>query len=631
MYNKLLVIHPSIITRNYYFYSAHQTIFVMFFGGDKKKDQSKSQQMAIKYKVKDIKVYSSDEWMADGTKKYRLVFERSETTYMRAEFSFYNKLFDEEDWEANIKLKCFFLNGSKVEKLCDLEHKTKILKEENVVFIRDGWGNATPGAYWFRGDYVWEAYIDEVKVAEKKFYVEDVGPVKPNDNPYFEIVSIKMFEGDGQASSLPQKKYLSKFSKNETRYVWGEFNFKNKTQKDYYAELLFNFYDDALQPKGKNALLKYVPANTQGQVYTLYPGWGSDAPGTWKDDKYTMDVVFMDTLIATVPFEVGTKFEEGGVATITDTETIFKQAGISTSVSSTDTKSPERILEESLNELNALVGMANIKKDVNELVKLVRFYQETGKDVLNKFSLHSVFTGNPGTGKTTVARILSKIYKGLGILEKGHLVEVDREGLVAGYVGQTAIKTADKINEAMGGILFIDEAYSLAQGKGAQYDFGGEAIQVILKRMEDFRGKFGVIVAGYTENMHEFIHSNPGLKSRFDQYFVFDDYSPDEMYSIAQAILQKEEIRPDEPTAAHLKNYFAYLHDSKDKHFGNARTVRQVCGEAIKNQNLRLASMKKEERTKEMLETLVLEDVREFVIQEKDSRGRLGFRFGENK
>ncbi len=129
----------------------------MFFSNDKKKDEPKSQQMAIKYKFKDLKVYSSDEWMADSTKKYRLVFERSETTYMRAEFSFYNKLFDEEDWDTTVRLKCFFLYGSKKEELCNLEHKTKISKEENVIFVRDGWGNATPGAYWFRGDYVLEA------------------------------------------------------------------------------------------------------------------------------------------------------------------------------------------------------------------------------------------------------------------------------------------------------------------------------------------------------------------------------------------------------------------------------------------------------------------------------------------
>jgi len=599
----------------------------MFFGGDKKKDEPKSQQMAIKYKFKDLKIYSSDEWMADGTKKYRRVFDRYETSYMRSELSFFNKLFDEEDWEATFRTKCFFVNGSQKNELCNLEQKRKVLKDENVVYIREAWGNATLGAYWLRGDYVWEAYIDDVKIGEAKFYVEDVGAVKVGTNPYFEIESIKMFEGDGQASSLPQKKYLNKFSQTETRFVWGEVNLKNKTAKDYYAEIIFNFYDNAGQPKGRNSVLKYVTAKTEGQIYTVYPGWGGDAPGTWKDDKYTMEAVFMDTLIATVPFEVGTKSEEGGVAILTDVDQKLKPASKSTS--SDANKSLEDVLNESMAELNSLTGMDSIKNDVNELVKLVRFYQETGKDILNKFSLHSVFTGNPGTGKTTVARILAKIYKGLGILEKGHLIEVDREGLVAGYVGQTAIKTGDKITEAMGGILFIDEAYSLASGKGSQYDFGGESIQVILKRMEDFRGKFGVIVAGYTDNMHEFITSNPGLKSRFDRNFTFEDYSDEDMFVIAHSLFKKEDATPDEASAEHLKKYFAYLHEGRDKNFGNARTVRQVVAESVKNQNLRLASMKKEERTKEMLETIILDDVKEFEIKEVSSKGKLGFKFGE--
>ncbi len=585
-------------------------------------------QMALKYKYRTIKIHSSDEWMADGTKKYRSVYDRYETTFLRSELSFFNKLFDEEDWEASVRMKCFYVNGSQLNELCNSVQTRKVLKDENVVYIRDSWGNANPGAYWLKGNYVWEGYIDEVKIGEAKFYVEDVGVAKEGENLFFDIESIKLFEGDGKADAVPEKKYLSKFSQKETRNVWAEFAFKNKTSNDYYAELFFNFYDDAGQLKGTSTRIIYVPQNTTGQVYKVYPGWGGEVAGTWKGDLYTMEVVFMDTLIATIAFEVGDKFEEGTVPVITDVGKILKQA--TQSISTSANKELDDILFQSMADLNALVGLDKVKTEVNEMVKLVRFYQESGKDVLNKFSLHTVFTGNPGTGKTTVARILARIYKGLGILEKGHLVEVDRQGLVAGYVGQTAIKTAEKINEAMGGILFIDEAYALANERGSQNDFGAESIQVILKRMEDHRGKFGIIVAGYTDNMQEFIMSNPGLRSRFDKYFMFDDYSSEDMFTIALALLTNEGVKADEPSLQHLRSYFASLHTGRDKHFGNARTVRQVVGEVVKNQHLRLASMKKEERTPEIMETIIFDDVKEFEIVETRSQGSsLGFQVGK--
>lgn len=590
------------------------------------KPEDSGKQM-IRYKFKDLKVHSSDEWMADATKKYRLVYSRYETTYIRVELSFFNKLFDEADWEATINLKCFFLNGSQQRELCNLVQTRKILKDENIVYVRDSWGNANNGSYWLKGNYSWEAYIDNVKIGDVKFYVEDIGETKPGENPFFDIESIKLFEGDSQAASAPQKKYLNRFSKKDTRYLWGEFNFKNKVTVDYYAEVFFNFCDDAGQLKGKSSRLIYIQPNTAGKIYSLFPAWGSDTPGAWKDDAYTMEVVFMDNLIATVPFKVGETQEEGNVTVIMDPSKAMSQT---TQAPSANGKSPDDILFESMAELNALTGLDSIKKEVNEMVQLVRFYQESGKDVLNKFSLHTVFTGNPGTGKTTVARIMAKIYKGLGILEKGHLVEVDRQGLVAGYVGQTAIKTGDKINEAMGGILFIDEAYSLANDHGGQYDFGGESIQVILKRMEDLRGKFGVIVAGYTENMQEFINSNPGLRSRFDKFYLFDDYSPENMFSIALSIFEREGVKPDDAAAAHLRKYFDFLHLGRDKHFGNARAVRQVVGESVRNQNLRLAAMKKEDRTKELMDTIRIEDVLEFQVGDAAPKGAsLGFRIGK--
>lgn len=572
-----------------------------------------------------MKVHSSDEWMAGATKKYRRVYDRYETTYLRVEISFFNKLFDEADWDASIRSKCYFVNGSHKNELSNFEEKRKILKDENIVYIRHSWGNAQPGTYWLKGNYVWEAYIDEVKIGETLFYVEDMGKVPEGENPYFDIESIRMFEGDAQGSLAVPKTYLKQFSEKDTRYVWGEFNFRNKSSKDYYAEVIYQFSDSDGLLKGSHSYLTFVTANTNGQIYTSYASWGNVVTGSWMTDTYILEVVFMDKLIATVPFQVGERTEQGAVEMITDRTPYLK--GASGSSASGADGDLAVLLQESLDELNAMTGLDKIKTEVSEMVSLVRFYQETGKDVLNKFSLHTVFTGNPGTGKTTVARIMARIYKGLGILAKGHLVEVDREGLVAGYVGQTAIKTSEKISEAMGGILFIDEAYSLAQEKGAQYDFGGEAIQIILKRMEDQRGKFGVIVAGYTQNMHGFINSNPGLRSRFDKYFVFEDYTPQQMFVIALGMFRKEEVMPDVDAATHLKNYFTFIYEHRDEHFGNARTVRQVVGESVKNQNLRLAAMKKEDRTTEMLSTVIIDDVREFELKDTSFvKPKLGFR-----
>jgi SpoVK/Ycf46/Vps4 family AAA+-type ATPase len=870
--------------------------------------------MAKNYKFKDMKVYSSDEWMANATKKYRTVFDRAETTYLRTEFSFYNKLFDEQDWTAKINLKCFEITGGIRKELCSLDYDQAISMNDNIVYIRDGWGNATEGTYWFKGNYIWEGYIDGELVGSKKFFVEEVGKVTISSNPYFTVESVKLFAGGYEGWNVKDRTYFKKLNRNETPYLWVEFKIRTKAPSDWNYEFFFNFYDDAGQAKGQTLRTGFIEKEKNELIYTFDAGWGSESAGSWKDDKYTVEIVFMDTLVALVPFEMGDNCEEGVMTPLISTEQVLTEATTITaepskpeetidqllakideligmeavkknirdhinyinfiklrkekgfedagkiSLHSVFTGNPgtgkttvvnmlgklykkmgllskghvkevdrsdlvaqyigqtapkvkkiieeakggilfideaysltrakedsndfghevleilikemsdgtgdiaimcagypkemqhfieanpglksrfshffhfedylpeemfaiselaasrkgitltddsknfmqemlievyrtrdnsfgnaryvyslvdeakmnlglrlmnhpnvtelsneilstielpdiqkvfasqgkkklslevnEKLLKEGLAELNALTGMSSVKEEINELVKLVRFYKETGRDVLNKFSLHSIFTGNPGTGKTTVARIVAKIYKGLGLLERGHIVEVDREALVAGFIGQTAIKTGAKIDEAQGGILFIDEAYALAN-KSSNNDFGQEAIQVILKRMEDLRGQFGVIVAGYTDNMHEFVESNPGLKSRFDRTFEFKDYVPDEMYSIGLSILNKERIHPDAEAADHLKNYFSHIHTNRDKHFGNARTVRQVIAEAIKNQNLRLAELLAAERTPQHLQTLTLSDVKEFEIKTTErTGGSLGFKIG---
>jgi SpoVK/Ycf46/Vps4 family AAA+-type ATPase len=282
----------------------------------------------------------------------------------------------------------------------------------------------------------------------------------------------------------------------------------------------------------------------------------------------------------------------------------------------------EELMRDSLAELNKLIGLNELKADIHEMVKLVRYYREIGKDVTRSFSLHTVFTGNPGTGKTTVARIMARIFRALGVLERGHLVEVDREELVAGYIGQTAIKTAEKIDAAMGGVLFIDEAYSLLGS--TDNDFGKEAVEIILKRMEDNRGQFVVICAGYTGEMENFLKMNPGLKSRFDRKFNFPDYSEEEMFSIAKLILAEQEINFDEASADYFKRHIKALYSGRDKYFGNAREIRKSLSEAVKNQNLRLAEMPKDKRTNEMISTLTLEDVKELNTALKEEK-RMGF------
>jgi SpoVK/Ycf46/Vps4 family AAA+-type ATPase len=289
----------------------------------------------------------------------------------------------------------------------------------------------------------------------------------------------------------------------------------------------------------------------------------------------------------------------------------------------------EMLLEESLNELNRLIGMDQIKAQIHELVRLVRFYRESSRDVLNNFFLHTVFVGNPGTGKTTVARILTKIYKALGMLERGHMVETDRQGLVAGFVGQTALKTSEKVEEALGGVLFIDEAYALTMRASGMGDYGDEAIQTLLKRMEDHRGEFFVFVAGYPDNMEGFLKANPGLSSRFDKMLKFEDYSPDELFQIALLMFSEKGMVPSPKAEEHLHEYFSTLYEYRDKYFGNARTVRNLVQEVIKNQNLRIAALPPGERGDISLNLLTMEDVAAFRPEEKGQlfdKKTIGFR-----
>ena len=241
-----------------------------------------------------------------------------------------------------------------------------------------------------------------------------------------------------------------------------------------------------------------------------------------------------------------------------------------------------------LAKLNGMVGLAGVKKEISNLAAFLNLQLRRGET--NTFQgKHYVFSGNPGTGKTTVARIMADVFRTLGILSRGQLVEADRSKLVAGFAGQTAIKTNQLIDSAMGGVLFIDEAYTLKSND--QDSFGAEAIDTLLKRLEDDRGKFICIVAGYTDNMHDFIDSNPGLKSRFTQTIHFDDYTPDELTEIFINLAKGKNFTVDDETRAAIHRQFEQLYLRRDKNFGNAREARRIFDQAVEKQSQRLVNM----------------------------------------
>lgn len=260
-----------------------------------------------------------------------------------------------------------------------------------------------------------------------------------------------------------------------------------------------------------------------------------------------------------------------------------------------------------LQQLDKLIGLESVKEEVNKLTNFIKVQNLRKQKGMNAITLsyHCVFTGNPGTGKTTVARIVAQIYRELGILKKGQLVETDRSGLVAEYVGQTAVKTNKIIDSALDGVLFIDEAYSLVQGGGN--DYGKEAIATLLKRMEDDRDRLIVILAGYDNEMKQFIDSNPGLQSRFNRYIHFSDYNAEELTAIFKLNLKKFDYELTNDAEQKISHLFSYAVSHKDQNFGNGRYARNVLEKTLENQATRLATVS--EITEQMLRTIEEHDI----------------------
>jgi stage V sporulation protein K len=345
--------------------------------------------------------------------------------------------------------------------------------------------------------------------------------------------------------------------------------------------------------------------------------------GTYPDVSYLVDVFFQKFALAIAILDGN--YNDNDKKTIKDfcnylytqREKHILQAGTGLSSKKGSIKESNLLfqnLQESLDALDSLVGIQEIKAKVRSLANFIRIQglrEEKGMKT-QSISLSMVFYGSPGTGKTTVARYLGEIFRHLGILEKGHLIETDREGLVAGYIGQTSGKTKEVIRSAMDGILFIDEAYALAGKNVSQNDFGQEAVDILLKEMEDHRSRLIVIVAGYEEEMKDFIDSNPGLKSRFGQHLFFPDFTDTELLEILEkTFIQKNMYRIDESVKTAALQHFQNLILSSVQNFGNARYCRNLFEFMIQAQANRLMVLPK--ASKEDFMHLTLSDLQEAI------------------
>ncbi|MBK9271889.1 MAG: AAA family ATPase [Saprospiraceae bacterium] len=563
-----------------------------------------------KYKFKELKVYASTEWLADNKKKYRQVFDRFDVTYIYAELSFINKWFDKDFWEADFELKCFNLTKTKKE-ICNLNFKRKISKFENQVYVREGWGNKKEGSFWKKGTYCWEAWIDGEKVATRFFYIEDPGGAYEDDqNPYLELQSLRLYEGPFDDLPEQERVYYKTFHAEETRYIYAEVVLKNKClQPNWQCELFIKFHNEARELKGQ--LVRLVPVKKEDTEISITAGWGSNVKGSWWEGNFTLELVFMDELLGVMSFAVDDEFEEG-IPMITLPHT-------NQPVVLTETKEDQRSFTEVLKDLDRLIGLEEVKRKVNEHAQYIQYLnlrKEKGIVENDQILLHSIFFGNPGTGKTTVANMMGLLYKKMGVLSKGHVYEADRAELVGEYIGQTAPKVKEVIEKARGGVLFIDEAYALARTHDDSKDFGREVIEILVKEMSNGPGDIAIIMAGYPKEMKYFLDSNPGMKSRIKLYYEFPDYLPQQLYQIAEfASLEKGLIFRSDAFEA-LKNMILNAYRNRNSNFGNARFVFDLVDKAKINLGIRLISSgTAAELDAEALSEVTMEDVTNIQLE----------------
>jgi SpoVK/Ycf46/Vps4 family AAA+-type ATPase len=570
--------------------------------------------------VKDIQFFTRQDFLKHkaSINKYRTRFEAGEIKYIYWDIELINLLYQKQNNNVTIKVRCTALTTRK--EMYGAEQTISFKSSELSTVASNSWGTGAPD-YWLADQYLWEVLVNNVVVLSKTIIIDKLGVVTPEDNPYFELVELKIFPSYADYRENKEGyRYLSQLNSAETQYLGVELSLKRKFIDSKSLEFKLNIIDIA---NGfVTASAKYdssFAANPSPPVEYVRFSYGYADPGYWKNGAYMLYVNFMDVTIASAQFTVGDTEQAGSLQQI-------NQAALS-QLKNTMAEKQEATMEASLEaahaELDKLVGMSSVKKSIKENIEYLKFNKlrvEKGFADDGQIGLHSVFTGNPGTGKTTVVRLLGKIYQAMGLLTKGHVVEATRADVIGEFIGHTAPKVKAIIEKARGGILFLDEVYALNRGDDNR-DFGAEAIEIILKEMSDGPGNIAIIGAGYPNEVNAFLNSNPGLKSRFGQGFHFDDYMPAELMQIAQVALKKEEATLSAEAEQELNKKLTNLYRSRDKNFGNGRLVFGIIDEAKRYMGIRLLKRENlENLSAEELSKIELEDLAKVFEEEEKNK-----------